>query len=190
MITYQIATNDHAMDTRHSAIGTSTSHFSRLLSVSVIFQILAAEPENEVGADTMTFSDASLLPIYSAPSWFFNSANLAAIVGFLRVNLYLTLDIDGHTNYYFLDFIPDGTPRYIIDKLVNGYHDFFLEDTWRDTDAKLPVLLILTESGKSERYIRRLIRNKQDSLDMTEPAFYTCTLGLLLIFAPQVLMLG
>ena len=59
MMKYQIATNDHAMNIEQSAIGTSSNHFKRSLSDSVSFQILAAEPENEVGADTMTFSDLS-----------------------------------------------------------------------------------------------------------------------------------
>lgn len=57
---YHIATNDQAISTSNSAIGTSTNHFRRLLSVSVTFQILAADPANEVGAETTTFSDASL----------------------------------------------------------------------------------------------------------------------------------
>jgi hypothetical protein len=62
---YQMATKDHAMNIKQSAIGTRTSHFRRSLSDSVIFQIRAAEPENEVGADTITFSDASLSAILS-----------------------------------------------------------------------------------------------------------------------------
>ncbi len=65
---YQIATNDHAMKINISATGTSNSHFNHALSESVIFQMRAAEPENDVGADITTFSDASLLPIYSATS--------------------------------------------------------------------------------------------------------------------------
>ena len=58
MMKYQIATNDHAMKIRPKAIGTSNNHFTRSLSDSVIFHIRAAEPENDVGADMMTFSDA------------------------------------------------------------------------------------------------------------------------------------
>jgi len=45
--------------TQAVAIGTRTSHFTRSLSDSVIFHIRAAEPENEVGAETITFSDLS-----------------------------------------------------------------------------------------------------------------------------------
>ena len=60
---YQIATKDHAMNIEQSAIGTRTSHFTRSLSDSVIFQIRAAEPENEVGADTITFSEDSFVAI-------------------------------------------------------------------------------------------------------------------------------
>lgn len=60
---YQIATNDHAMNIKQSAIGTSSNHFKRSLSDSVSFQILAAGPENEVGADTITFSEDSFVAI-------------------------------------------------------------------------------------------------------------------------------
>lgn len=65
MMKYQIATKDHAMNIKQSASGTRTSHFRRSLSDSVIFQIRAAEPENDVGADTITFSDANLSAILS-----------------------------------------------------------------------------------------------------------------------------
>lgn len=54
---YHIVTNDQAMNIRLIANGTSTNHFSKLLSVFVSFQIRAAEPENEVGADSTTFSE-------------------------------------------------------------------------------------------------------------------------------------
>lgn len=59
MMTYQMATRDHDTNIRQSAIGTSSSHLTVVLSVLVIFQILAADPENDVGADTTTFSEAS-----------------------------------------------------------------------------------------------------------------------------------
>lgn len=65
MMKYQIATKDHAMNIKQSAIGTRTNHFRRSLSDSVIFQIRAAEPENDVGADTITFSDDSFVAILS-----------------------------------------------------------------------------------------------------------------------------
>ena len=60
---YQMATSDHAMNIKQSAIGTSSNHFKRSLSDSVSFQILAAEPENEVGADTITFSEDRFVAI-------------------------------------------------------------------------------------------------------------------------------
>ena len=55
MTKYQIATNDHAMKIRPKAIGTSNNHFKRSLSDYVIFQIRAADPENDVGAETTIF---------------------------------------------------------------------------------------------------------------------------------------
>lgn len=59
MMKYQIATNDHAMNIRQSAIGTNNNHFKVTLSLSVNFQIRAADPENDVGAETTIFSDAN-----------------------------------------------------------------------------------------------------------------------------------
>ena len=59
MMKYQIATKDHAMNIRQSAIGTNNIHFKVALSLSVIFQIRAADPENDVGAETTIFSDAN-----------------------------------------------------------------------------------------------------------------------------------
>ena len=66
MMKYQIATNDHAMNIEQSAIGTSSNHFKRSLSDSVIFHIRAAEPENDVGAETTIFSDANFSLICSS----------------------------------------------------------------------------------------------------------------------------
>ncbi len=65
MMKYQTATSDQAIKIKQSAIGTSRSHFKAVLSLSVIFQIRAADPENDVGAEAITFSDAKrLLMIY------------------------------------------------------------------------------------------------------------------------------
>ena len=66
MIKYQIATNDHDMNIKQSAIGTSNNHFKVALSLSVIFQIRATDPENDVGAETTIFSDASFSLIFSS----------------------------------------------------------------------------------------------------------------------------
>ena len=60
---YQIATKDHAMNIEQSAIGTSSNHFKAALLLSVIRQIRAADPENDVGAETITFSEDSFVAI-------------------------------------------------------------------------------------------------------------------------------
>lgn len=65
-----MATRDHAINIRQSAIGASSNHLTMALFVLVSFQILAAEPENEVGAATTTFSDANLLLIFSSVEYF------------------------------------------------------------------------------------------------------------------------
>jgi hypothetical protein len=63
---YQMATSNHAMNIKQIATGTSNNHFKATLSLSVIFQIRATDPENDVGAETTIFSDANLLLIYSS----------------------------------------------------------------------------------------------------------------------------
>lgn len=92
---------------------------------------------------------------------------------------YLSLSTDDTPQRYFIDIIAEGTPRYVVDVLVSNYHNFFLEDTWSDTGSEPPALLILTDTSKAERYVRRLIKNKQDALDMVSPQFYTSTLSAL-----------
>lgn len=92
---------------------------------------------------------------------------------------YLSLPTNGGTRRYFLDVIPESTPRYVINKMVSDYNDFFLEGGWNETGSDLPALLILAETGKSERYLQKLLRNRQDSLDMTEPHFYTSNISAL-----------
>lgn len=89
---------------------------------------------------------------------------------------YLSLDTGNTTRCYFLDIISEDTPRYVINKLVSDYHEFFLEDTWSDTGSDLPAVLIIAESGKLEKYLQKLLRIRQDIIDMTEPRFYTSTL--------------
>jgi hypothetical protein len=89
---------------------------------------------------------------------------------------YLSLDTGNATRRYFLDIISEDTPRYVINKLVSDYHEFFLEDTWSSTGSDLPALLIIAEGGKSEKYLQKLLRSRQDVIDMTEPRFYTSTL--------------
>lgn len=60
MIKYQQATNTHAPIMRTSATGMNNALASGR-STCVIFQIRCAEPMNENGADTTTFSDDNLV---------------------------------------------------------------------------------------------------------------------------------
>jgi len=80
---------------------------------------------------------------------------------------------------YFLDIIPEGTPRYVIDKLVSDYNNFFSDGGWTDTGSGFPALLVLTDSGSFERRLQRQIRKRQDSIEMDSPHFYTSTLSAL-----------
>ncbi len=86
MTKYQIATSDHAIYIKQRAIGTSSSHFKAAFSLSVIRHIRAAEPENDVGAEMITFSDANLSAITYPFTTFISSANEPTA-------LYLTLSL-------------------------------------------------------------------------------------------------
>lgn len=114
---------------------------------------------------------------------FFTARDLAQYDNFPKKlpDGYLSLKVnpDEPPKRYFLDIIPDGTPRYVVDKLVSDYNDFFTEGGWDDTGSELPALLILTDTGASEKRFQRQIRKKQDLLDMDELHFYTSTLSAL-----------
>ena len=58
---YQKITTNHTIEMSMSTTGTITNHFRYGLVVFVIFQILAAEPWKDIGAETTTRSEASLL---------------------------------------------------------------------------------------------------------------------------------
>jgi hypothetical protein len=77
---------------------------------------------------------------------------------------------------YFLDVIPDGEPRYKIDKKIADYFDFFDGGGWEATNSALPVMLLLCESVSFERRVQRLVARKLDSLGSDEPEYFTSTL--------------
>ncbi len=83
---YHIKTSIHAPMMRHSAIGASNSHLSQTFLAVVIFQMRAAEPEKDVGAEIMIFSDANLSAINYPFTTFISSANDPTA-------LYLTLSL-------------------------------------------------------------------------------------------------
>jgi hypothetical protein len=56
---YQQQTIVQAVPIKVKARGTNASHFNAALSVFVIFQILAAEPTKDNGADKTILSDAN-----------------------------------------------------------------------------------------------------------------------------------
>jgi hypothetical protein len=78
---------------------------------------------------------------------------------------------------YFLDIIPDDTPRYIVDKKIVDYYEFFDEYDWEvKTKSKLPAMLLLTESGSYEKRLQRLVDKKQRALDSDDLEYFTSTL--------------
>jgi len=93
--------------------------------------------------------------------------------------LSLTVNGEEQPKRYFLDIIPEGTPRYVVDKLVSDYNNFFSDGGWADTGSDFPALLVLTDSGSFEKRLQRQIRKRQDSIEMDDPHFYTSTLSAL-----------
>ena len=89
---------------------------------------------------------------------------------------YLVLEQNKQTQRFFLDFIPEGFPNYKINQLIDRYHQFFLEETWSQTEAELPTLLIVTDQPSNLVYLERLISKKQAQIDMVEPNIYLTSL--------------
>ncbi len=80
---------------------------------------------------------------------------------------------------YFLDLIPDSTPRYVIDKRIGDYYEFFETGGWEATKSPLPAMLLLCESGSFEKRLQQLVSRKRRSLDSDEPEYFTSTLSAL-----------
>lgn len=86
---------------------------------------------------------------------------------------------------FFLDIISDATPRYIVDRRIANYCQFFDEGGWDATGSALPSLLLVSEWGPAEKRIQRSVRTQLGRSDMEELQAYTTTTGALDIMSDE-----
>lgn len=75
---------------------------------------------------------------------------------------------------FFLDVVPDRQSRRVLEARLQNYAEFFDDGGWDETGSPLPVLLLISEWGPSERGIQRFVRKVLDRLD-SELRVYTTT---------------
>lgn len=93
---------------------------------------------------------------------------------------FLSLKIGDTPKRFFVDVIPDSLPRYILDRRITSYAEFFDEGGWEATNSDLPTLLLIAERGTTETRARRAVRaaiNRADMDDAVEA--YTTTFAAL-----------
>lgn len=77
---------------------------------------------------------------------------------------------------FFFDVIPDRLPRHALDRRIANYCEFFDEGGWDVTGSELPVILLLAESGTTEKRMQRTVRMQLNRSDMEELPVYTSTI--------------
>ena len=82
---------------------------------------------------------------------------------------------DSGARRFFLDYIPDDMPRYLLDSKIAKYVRYFEEDGWAPTNSPLPTMLLLCESVTTERRVLRQTAKKLQTLNSDEPEYYTST---------------
>jgi hypothetical protein len=75
---------------------------------------------------------------------------------------------------YFLDIVRDRQSRRILEHRLQNYIEFFDDGGWEETGSPVPVLLLVSEWGPSERSIQRFVRKLLEKAD-TELRIYTAT---------------
>lgn len=79
---------------------------------------------------------------------------------------------------FFLDVIPDSLPPKPFFQRITNYAEFFEEDGWETTGSELPILLLVGETGTTERRIQRTARAAIYKAEVDEePTIYTSTFG-------------
>lgn len=76
---------------------------------------------------------------------------------------------------FFFDLISDKLPRYVLDRRIAAYCEFFDEGGWDVTESELPAILLLAESGTTEKRMQRTVRIQLNRSDMEELPVYTST---------------
>jgi hypothetical protein len=90
----------------------------------------------------------------------------------------LPSDSQEHPHRFFFDLVPDRQSRRILENRLQNYVEFFEDGGWDETQSPLPVLLLVSEWGPSERGIQRFARKVLDKLD-SELRIYTTTTNLI-----------
>lgn len=93
---------------------------------------------------------------------------------------FLSLPIGKYTprKRFFLDVIPDNLPRQPLYQRIANYAEFFDEGGWEVVGTELPTLLLVGETGTTERRIQRTVRAALHNAELDEDiAVYTSTFG-------------
>lgn len=91
---------------------------------------------------------------------------------------FLSLKTEGEPQRFFLDIIPDSLPPKPLFQRIAQYIEFFDEGGWDITDSKLPLILLIGETGATERKIQRIARAALQKAETDEDIeIYTSTLG-------------
>jgi DNA-binding PadR family transcriptional regulator len=91
---------------------------------------------------------------------------------------FLSLKTDTQPKRFFLDSIPDSLPSKPLYQRITRYAEFFDEGGWEVVGDELPILLLIGETGTTERRLRRLAISALNSADSDEDiTVYTTTSG-------------
>jgi hypothetical protein len=94
--------------------------------------------------------------------------------------LSLPTDNPKQPHRFFLDVIRDRQSRRVLEHRLQNYVEFFDDGGWDKTGSPLPVILLVSEWGPSERGIQRFVRRILDNLD-SELRVYTATANAILV---------
>lgn len=81
---------------------------------------------------------------------------------------FLSLKTATQPKRFFLDIIPDSTPTKPLYQRITRYTEFFEEGNWGVVSDDLPILLLVGETGATERRLRRLAASALNSMDSDE----------------------
>lgn len=92
--------------------------------------------------------------------------------------LSLPIGKDTPPKRFFLDVIPDNLPRQPLYQRIANYAEFFDESGWETVGTELPTLLLVGETGTTERRIQRTVRAALHNAELDEDlSVYTSTFG-------------
>jgi len=77
---------------------------------------------------------------------------------------------------FFLDIVQEHTPRYVLDRRLASYVEFFDEGGWDKVSSELPVLLVVNERNAAEKSTQRSVQAQLQRLG-SELRAYTATVS-------------